>query len=76
LNTVESKKLLRILFAEINHKTDESYTLHVHEKEINDLRSNVLVVNIRADTFFGARHGLETLSQLVVYDAFRNKFVV
>ncbi|XP_066992201.2 chitooligosaccharidolytic beta-N-acetylglucosaminidase [Anabrus simplex] len=46
--------------------TDESYDLQV--QELADGRINA---TISAPTFFGARHGLETLSQLVVLGADR-----
>lgn len=44
--------------------TDESYTLFIHTK------ANILLVDIKAQSFCGVRHGLETLSQLVWYDSF------
>ncbi|XP_066144169.1 chitooligosaccharidolytic beta-N-acetylglucosaminidase-like [Euwallacea fornicatus] len=34
---------------------------------------NTLILNISADTFFGARHALETVAQLVVFDDLRNR---
>lgn len=42
--------------------TDESYALFINTK------GNTVLVDIRAESFCGARHGLETLSQLVWYD--------
>lgn len=42
--------------------TDESYNITVRPSERD------LVATIRAKTFFGARHGLETLSQLIWAD--------
>nr|XP_023022857.1 probable beta-hexosaminidase fdl isoform X1 [Leptinotarsa decemlineata] len=46
--------------------TDESYSivLKPHENEV--------IANITAKTFFGARHGLETLSQLIWWDEHAN----
>jgi len=44
--------------------TDESYLLSVQQQ---DNKHDVLVT-ITANTFFGARHGLETLSQLIAYN--------
>lgn len=32
--------------------------------------------NIQADNFFGARHGLETLAQFVIYDEIRSEIQV
>lgn len=51
--------------------TDESYTLNVGQS--NDGRLNATVT---APNFFGARHGLETLGQLVIYDDIRNEIQV
>eukprot|EP00794_Sanderia_malayensis_P003563 gene3563-4069_t len=42
--------------------TSEAYTLKINSK------TNEVFADINADTFFGARHGLETLSQLISYD--------
>jgi len=41
--------------------TNESYNLRVNEF------NNRTEINIHADTFFGARHALETLSQMIQY---------
>lgn len=49
-------------------ETDESYALKV--QETSDGRINV---TITAVTYFGARHGLETLSQLTIFDDLRNE---
>jgi len=49
---------------------DESYTLAV------DTKSSVTSVYIVATTFFGARHAMETLSQLIVWDDLANSLVV
>ncbi|CAL4247209.1 unnamed protein product, partial [Meganyctiphanes norvegica] len=46
----------------LNYDTDESYNLTIASTE------DVTTVTIHAETFFGARHGLETLSQLIDYD--------
>ncbi|XP_066946174.1 chitooligosaccharidolytic beta-N-acetylglucosaminidase-like isoform X2 [Macrobrachium rosenbergii] len=45
--------------------TNEAYVLNVKTNETNSLTN----VTIDASTFFGARHALETLSQLIEYDA-------
>ena len=42
-------------------ETDESYNLYVSNER------NKIEVFIHAATFFGARHALETLSQLIAY---------
>lgn len=49
-------------------ETDESYTLKV--EETLDGRLNA---TITAQTFFGGRHGLETLSQLIIHDDIRDQ---
>ena len=41
---------------------DETYTLHLTPDE-----ENTYLVNVKAKTYFGARHGIETLSQLISY---------
>ncbi|XP_052894907.1 chitooligosaccharidolytic beta-N-acetylglucosaminidase [Anopheles moucheti] len=52
----------------LNYKTDESYRLTVGAGTNGELLATVV-----AKTFFGARHGLETLSQFVLYDDIRNE---
>ncbi|RVE49648.1 hypothetical protein evm_005705 [Chilo suppressalis] len=47
---------------------DESYSLNVGPKSSNSKRTSDLNATITANTFFGIRHGLETLAQLFVYD--------
>jgi len=49
---------------------DESYTIG-----LNNVNGNILV-NILANTFFGARHGLQTLTQLIAYDCMHNALMV
>ena len=44
---------------------DESYHLVLSSSPDDD---KVLVANINATTYFGARHALETLSQLIAFD--------
>jgi len=46
---------------------DESYTLRVTSSP-NDNRHDNMVALIKAETYFGARHAVETLSQLMAYD--------
>lgn len=50
-------------------KTNESYKLAMKQQY------NAMVVNITAETFFGARHGIETLSQLIWWDEYLNNGV-
>lgn len=47
--------------------TDESYLLTI---------GNDLVVRISAVSYFGLRHGLETLSQLMGFDQVQKRFIV
>lgn len=49
--------------------TDESYVLNIGS-------GDEVIANITANSFFGARHGLETLNQLVVYDDIRREVQV
>ena len=49
----------------LNTDTDESYSLTVSKKGDS---SDDLAVLISANTFYGARHGLETFSQMIAYD--------
>ncbi|XP_031637657.1 chitooligosaccharidolytic beta-N-acetylglucosaminidase-like [Contarinia nasturtii] len=48
----------------LNLHTNEHYQIQAH-KEAN----GVVVANITAETIFGARHALETMSQLIVFDS-------
>lgn len=50
---------------------EESYALEI--KETGDGRINA---TINADNYFGARHGLETLGQLIIYDDIREEIQV
>lgn len=63
------KFLIKVYVADSDHvklglKTDESYNLTVRPVDDN------LIASIKAKTFFGARHGLETLSQLIWWDEY------
>ncbi|XP_078038276.1 beta-hexosaminidase 1 [Augochlora pura] len=51
--------------------TDESYTLTVSEVD-----KTVINATITAKSYFGARHAIETLSQLIVYDDLRNQIQI
>ncbi|XP_053954917.1 chitooligosaccharidolytic beta-N-acetylglucosaminidase-like [Anastrepha ludens] len=51
--------------------TDESYTLH-----ITSVNSSGVTAMISANDYFGARHGMETLSQLLVYDDIRREIQI
>ncbi|EDV95872.1 chitooligosaccharidolytic beta-N-acetylglucosaminidase [Drosophila grimshawi] len=51
--------------------TDESYALSVGSEVAGEI-----LANITAGNFFGARHALETLNQLIVYDDIRREVQV
>ncbi|CAH1116327.1 unnamed protein product [Phaedon cochleariae] len=51
--------------------TDESYILGI--SETSDGRISVLIT---ASNFFGARHGLQTLSQLIIFDDLRSELQI
>ncbi|XP_055625066.1 chitooligosaccharidolytic beta-N-acetylglucosaminidase isoform X2 [Toxorhynchites rutilus septentrionalis] len=55
----------------LNHETDESYKL-----SISSANGGNVVVKIEAPTYFGARNGLETLAQLIVFDDLRSELQV
>lgn len=55
----------------LNHETDESYKLAIHGGEDDQVQ-----VTIEAANYFGARHALETLAQLMVFDDIRNELQV
>ena len=54
-------------FAHLVRSTDEGYGLEVETREGGEEGEEV-EVTVTADTFFGLRHGLETLSQLVSWN--------
>lgn len=62
-----NKFIIKVLVSSATHKTlnlntDESYNLTVYPMDGD------LVATIRSKSYFGARHGLETLSQLIWSD--------
>ena len=48
-------------------RTSEKYSLTIKSFSSEKVRNEVKVL-IEADNFYGFRHGLETLSQLITYD--------
>lgn len=50
--------------------TDESYSIG------SRMTDDIAQIDINANTFYGARHGLETLSQLIVFDNIRNEYLI
>lgn len=53
------------------HETDESYEISFDYGKLDDI-----TILIKAPTFFGYRHGLETLSQLIFYDEVHEHFFI
>lgn len=51
--------------------TNEHYQIHGHKEQ-----NAMIVVNITAETIFGARHALETISQLIVFDNIRRELQI
>lgn len=56
---------------QLTWETDEGYALKI--EETSDGRINA---TITADNYFGARHGLETLNQLIIFDDLRNEIQI
>lgn len=52
-------------------ETDESYVLNIDSNAAGQVTANVT-----AGSFYGARHGLETLNQLIVFDDIRREVQV
>lgn len=52
--------------------TDESYSITTNV--INE--NKIVQVNIQSKNYFGARHGLETLSQLIVWDDLLSSLII
>jgi hexosaminidase len=62
-----------------NYLNDESYSLEIKDKAnavSNSKQSDDIHVAISANTVFGYRHALETLSQLISFDSARNSFAI
>ncbi|XP_011179730.2 chitooligosaccharidolytic beta-N-acetylglucosaminidase-like [Zeugodacus cucurbitae] len=51
--------------------TDESYTL-----QISSSNNSAATATISASNYFGAHHGLETLSQVIIYDDIRRELQI
>lgn len=47
--------------------TNEQYQIHAHTK------ADLVEAHIEAETIFGARHAVETISQMIVFDDIRNE---
>nr|AKR06190.1 beta-N-acetylglucosaminidase [Mamestra brassicae] len=55
---------------EFSLEMDESYSIRVQAS------GATINATVKAGSFFGLRHGLETLSQLIVYDDIRNHMLI
>ena len=55
---------------DLNLETDEHYQLQIFCKD------DVNNIKISSPTYFGARHGLETLFQLIYFDNFKFSFLL
>jgi hexosaminidase len=54
----------------LNHATDESYKLTI-TYDVDQVNVEISSIN-----YFGARHALETLDQLIVFDDFKDELVI
>lgn len=54
----------------LDYSTYEGYDLKVNEL------SDQITVNINAENYYGARHALETLDQIIVFDEFNDVLVI
>lgn len=61
---------VKSLDMKLNHETNEHYHIKGYEN------TGVVLVKIEAETIFGARHAMETLSQLIVFDNIRNELQI
>lgn len=57
--------------AKLGLDTNEHYHIRAHKEE-----NGTIVVNITAETIFGARHAFETISQLIVFDDVRGELQI
>lgn len=86
-STIDSRRAYTVLEAgeyrlsiEIDVETDSSElnleTNKRYELVLSPTASNELLARISAFSYFGARHGLKTLSQLIAYDEFTNQLKI
>ena len=57
---------------DLNLKTNEQYSITVNTIVKEDKPRDEVMILISAESFYGARHALETLSQLITYDPQEN----
>lgn len=68
---LETMMMSKGIFAEFSLDMDESYGLRVQAAQNGRVNAT-----ITGNSFFGVRHGLETLSQLIIYDDIRDHALV
>ncbi|XP_036338176.1 chitooligosaccharidolytic beta-N-acetylglucosaminidase [Rhagoletis pomonella] len=68
---VELKSIVDDVLPKLTLDTDESYSLR-----ISSANNSAATATISASSYFGARHGLETLSQLLIYDDIRREIQI
>lgn len=56
--------------ANLGLETDEGYHIQAYEN------TGVVIMKVKAETIFGARHAIETISQLIVFDDIRRELQV
>lgn len=56
--------------AKLGPDTNEAYSIQAYEN------TGVVIMKVKAETIFGARHALETISQLIVFDDIRRELQV
>lgn len=75
VNTVDGSRLLIMINVDntdgkLNIDTNEHYHMEAYEN------TGVVIVKIKAETMFGARHAIETLAQLIVFDDIREQLQI
>lgn len=76
VDIINDKKLtikfdVQLSSLELVMATNESYLIQINQSD-----ENGILVEIKSISYYGARHGLETLSQLIIFDEFSKKFVM
>lgn len=66
-----SKVKFNVFLIDLTFETDEGYKLRISQDGEDKLN-----VNITAENYYGARNGLETLVQLIVFDDIRNQLFI
>lgn len=56
---------------QIDLETNESYSLQINKSQVEEIQ-----VFLEAPNYFGIRHGLQTLIQLIAYDNLRDELII